>query len=819
MAEFIINPYNISFEAIRTDLEQFVANKPEDEAWHDFYASSVGQTVIEIASALGTFYSYQFIVGRREAYIGTAQNYSSVVGLSQTLGYSAPRGTNVMCKLTILPNTTLGLGKWTVIGTYNEYDVVLMEEVALNTGEEATIQVVIGNFMYEEVQAKTSELTQFTFSNNTVTDTARLLLNGIEVPFSNELKDTTYDYYVGLSNVFGSVDVLYLQQGNYQYKTNDILRLEFIERNSLVAGDISGSNFSLHIGEFKSYEVLNNRIDKASVGMLKVKAPIYHETSMVIRARHDYSKFLLLKDPELLDANDHDIYPGLIEITYLKRDNTFMTDTEKQQWLDEIEEARPSGVAKAIIVEPQKMRKRLYITIKRLNGDVVPSDIMTQVDAILENYKNKFEVTIDLEQLEHEIEEIEGVKIARVTITENIWQPNTFYRPFDIISAPGVSKFAYYMIGTVFKSGENEPIWADNVGGQVRDNELIWEKVDEFQGLALMDWQPNHYYNIYDYVRPTDDINSLFKCVGVLCKSSATEPDWKNAIDDVMLVEDNQLVWEKMEKYSTDVPTWQMNTGYQIGDVIRPIPVTKNVDVYKVSNGEKVYAVSNVTTTYVVSNGNDVGYTKNIGLTNNFVIANTPIYSDLGTTTQTATASGSDWYYTGGSVNVGTTGWVTTYGNQGEYVASATPIYNDPDKSIVIATATENTFYYTGEHQRGEVAYTDVRGNQNDPVEANTTLYSDVNITHEIEVIDKSNYHYTGEVQSVITIDKDRSVEWNLQCIAYRAKSGTEVNWSDNIGEEVIDNNIRWLTTSAPINELTMNWNQSLDIERSITIE
>lgn len=822
MADFIINPFSISFEMIRNSLENYIASKPEEEAWKDFYDSSVGQSIIEIAAALGTFYSYQFIIGRREAYLATAQNYTSLLGLAQTLGYSASRGTNVMVRIAFIPNTTQTLAKWTVIGSYTEYDLVLMEEAVLNAGEQTIVTAVIGNSMYESLRISTSNLTQFVFSNSLVTDTVRLELNGNEVPLSSNLRDAINDYYVGISNVFGSLDVFYLQEGQYQYKTGDTLVLRFIERNSLRSSDLSASNFDIDYGEFSYYEIEQNAIAQDSAESIKIKAPIQHETAMVIRARHDYSKYLLLANPDLLDANDHDIYPGLIETTYIKSDGTYMDEEEKQQWLAEIEEARPSGVARAIITDSERMSKRFYITLKRLSSEVIDNTITANVDTILSEYRNKLGISIDLEQIEHDIEETEGVKIARVTIDEATWAPDTYYKLLDVVNVESMPNNAYYMIGTVYQSGSTEPSWPTNIGEQVIDNGLVWEKVDEFQDLALADWQANHYYEKYDYCRPTADDNSIFKCVDVISRAGATEPNWTEDINDLQQVFDNQLVWEKLETYSDEVNTWRANGSYRIGDVIRPIPVTKNVTVYEVSDGATAYAVSNIATIYTVSNGTETGYTRDIGITGNFVIAGTAIYSDLGLVTYLGDATGADWYYTGSSQRVGSNGFTALTGTTGTYVPVSTQIYSDSAMTISLATAKENEWYFTGGQERGHVGYVLEEGEINESVAENTTIYEDEEHTIVLEDINTADFKYTGETTERIEIDEEQTTQWNLQCVSYRAKSSSsleEVDWSDTTGEIIIDNNIQWFTTTAPINNLTLNWNQYLNIEREIRIE
>ena len=103
MANFIISPYAISFDSIKNNLQDYVTSKPEGEGWKDFYASSAGQTIIEIAAALGAFYAYQFIVGRREAFLSVANNYTSLIGLAENLGYSVSRGQNLKLSLNIVP--------------------------------------------------------------------------------------------------------------------------------------------------------------------------------------------------------------------------------------------------------------------------------------------------------------------------------------------------------------------------------------------------------------------------------------------------------------------------------------------------------------------------------------------------------------------------------------------------------------------------------------------------------------------------------------------------------------------------------------------
>lgn len=570
MANFIISPYAISFDSIRNNLQDYVTSKPEGEGWKDFYASSAGQTIIEIAAALGAFYAYQFIVGRREAFLSVANNYTSLIGLAENLGYSVSRGQNLKLTLNIVPSETITLPKWTIVGSYSEYDVVLTDDVILNEGIATEIPVIIGNLLQESYNITSNKLTQFIFSNANVTDTYRLLLNDKEVPTSTNIKEALNDKYIALSNVFGSVDVFYLNTGNYKYATGDTLYLQFIERNQLDASKYSNSNINIfYANQVNEYTINQDIIEKETAESIKLKAPIYHETSMVIRSRRDYSKYILTKNPSLITANDHDIYPGLIEITYLKNDETFVTEEEKQNWLNEIEEARPNGVAEAIVTDPKRINKTLNIDLWRKSEAIITSDISNEIDNILNAYENIFETSIDLNQIEHDIENIDGVKIARVEVDTTEWAPETMFKPYDIITTSlGDTLYAGEII---HKSGTEEPKWPKEVGETIIDNEIVWKKTNDFKATVINEWTADTKFNKYDYIKVEKEVKkgeetiidvSIFVVDSFIGKSGSEELEW---VEDTIY--DNGLIWSKT-LYTPTAKIWKPDTHFKIGDII-----------------------------------------------------------------------------------------------------------------------------------------------------------------------------------------------------------------------------------------------------------
>ena len=583
---FIINPTQISFDEIRTALETYVASKPADESWQDFYVSGAGQTIIEIAAALGAFYAYHFIAGRRESFLSVAQNYSSLVGIAENLGYSTSRGDNLQMSINIVPNQTVTLSKWTIIGNYTEYDLVLTEDIILNQGIATNVPVIIGNLMEEVINVTTNQLTQFSFSNPNVTDTFRLLLNRQELPTSTNIADALNDRYVTLTNSFGSMDVFYLQQGQYLYKSGDSLSLQFIERNSLDRSSFSNSNLTIdYASQINESTVIENRTNVESIDSIKIKAPIYHETSMVIRARKDYSKYLQLAHPQIIQANDMDIYPGLIAITYIKNDGTNLSEEEKQYWLDQIEESRPSGVAKAIIQDSVIVNKTLNISLWRAADSNISSTVSDTIDEILSSYENVFEVDLDLNQIEHDIEDLDGIKIARVELASSNWKASTTYDLYDQIT---VDDDTFYVSGFIYKTGQSEPTWPSEIGETVVDGDIIWELVDEYQQITIDTWEANTAKERFDYIKVQDDDIRIFMVKDYVNKSGSITPSWGETY-----VYDNKLVWEQVSGVTTEA-TWEANTIYYIGDII-----TTGTYLYKVINYRGVSGTSTPTWTDV----------------------------------------------------------------------------------------------------------------------------------------------------------------------------------------------------------------------------
>lgn len=586
MAEFIISPYAISFNSIKNALQNYIQNKSDvTKTWKDFYTAGAGETILELDAAVAAFYAFHFIIGRRESYLNVAQNYNSVIGAASALGYNASRGHNLYLNLNIVPLKTQTLSKWSVIGSYAEYDIILLQDAILNKGVATNICCAVGNLSVQTLKIPTTNLQQFVFTAPDVTDDCRLILTDKEVPFSTELKDAMADKYIMLTNAFGAVDVFYLNQGNYKYTTADTLNLQYIQRNNIEFKTMSRSNINLDIAEqVEEMTLIEDRVDVEDKEHIRLAAPIYHETNNVVRARKDYVKFLKQNNANIIDANDKDINPGLIALTYLKRQQTengteLLTEEEKQDYVKSIMEICPDGVAKAFIEDPVRIVRELSINLWQKTNENIQATIEEDIDAILAKYRNKLQPVLDLDQIEHDIETLPGIKIARVQLETKEYNCNTKYKLYDMVKIPKVlvgnkyEDWIMYCAAIQSQTGTNEPDWAaapDN-GDQIQDNNFIWEKTNKYANSISAQWRQNGEYDLYS------DVNSSYLVPPHT--TLRTQPVWGNSS-----VVDGNITWNLLKDYPNKLSTRQINTKYEKG---------QNVIIKQGSN-QAIYTVTEV---------------------------------------------------------------------------------------------------------------------------------------------------------------------------------------------------------------------------------
>lgn len=433
----LVNPSNVSFDTIKTDLINYVKSKPNYASWKDFYDSGAGTTLIELLAGFGTYLQFSIQASRRETYLAHAQQRSSVAGISETLGYSISRGTNVHLDLNITPSTTRLVKKMDIIGSYNDMDVVALADYSFTSGVPITgISAVIGNLKTEDLVYSSNDVVITRFISPNVSNDIRLTLEGSEVPHTSNVFDLINDKYVAVSNAVGAVDVMYLNKGGYTqtvggvitnatvtypYKTGDTLQLQYIELSEFVWDS------NVLVSDYGTVDNLGSALSSTYIApelldTARVLAPLRHDTNGVVKGRADFKKLLQIEATalvgDIVNTNSVDTSPAVVNLSYVKSDDTILTSGEKTNLLDILDSYRPFGVAQNTITDPINTAMGLNITITAsasLNSVGQPQ-IDADMASILAPYRYRLAVTVDTDAIEEAVETLSYVKIARVTI-------------------------------------------------------------------------------------------------------------------------------------------------------------------------------------------------------------------------------------------------------------------------------------------------------------------------------------------------------------------------------------------------------------------
>lgn len=500
----IIDPQSVSFSTIKDNLITFVKSKPDYGKWKDFYDSGVGLTLIEMIAGFGTYLQYMTVVNRRETYLFHAENRSSVVAVAETLGYSVFRGKNLHVTLTATPSSTIVIKQFDIIGSYKSYDIIALDDYALNNGVSIDIDVVFGEQKSESITAQSPDLAMFRFESPLVSEDVYLTLDGIEVPISSNLPDLLQDKYVGLTNALGAIDLMYVnnEDSAYPYDNGSVFELKYVELDDMAFNTVDDlDQVSFDYGTVTLATIISNYQIPERKETIRINAPIFHETQMVIRGRNDFKKLLFDAVPNAVDTNAIDISAAVVGLTYVREDLSVLTPAEKEDVLETMDSYRPFGVSMPELSDPTQIDAEVTITITLntpLEG-IGQSQIDSDIETILSVYEKDLEVRLDLNEIEYEVERLSYVKIARVEITDltNDWQADTDYVLGKIVTSTTPDGY-YYECTTAGTSDSSEPTWDDTPGNVTTDGTAEWTCRDPNTTYPTAGW--DEYFDIDNVV-------------------------------------------------------------------------------------------------------------------------------------------------------------------------------------------------------------------------------------------------------------------------------------------------------------------------------
>lgn len=580
MANFIIDPSSISPDEILADLRAWIATKPDSDAWKDFFAGSAGSTTTEMVAGLGGFLSYQAIIARREAFLRYAQNRSSLIGHAQNRGYSIYRGLNERIQITMTPVTTAALKKFDVIGSVKDMDLVLLEDVNLVSGVQLTFMCTIGLSKSESITYIGNSGPAFLrFKQPSVSEDIQVKLNGTIIDHSKRLVDASNGVFVAQSNAVGSVDLFFLNDPKYSVMTNsDVVTLQYVQVSTreFVASDVA-----LDYDGIESAVITQRRILPESNTAISINAPLYAETQYIVRAREDYLKILRLLNPSVIDIAHRDVSPMIVAMYYIKDDLTLFTAEEKQQMIDAMVIHRNMGLEPPVFDEPVRNFITLNCTVKYKNLNP-GMDLAAQ--AVCLAYQKILASKIDFDAIEDLIEDINGVKIARVTIGTTAYTSDKQMREGEYVHTDINSNLIYRVREFAYRSASTEPIWPTTVGERVSDGRIIWEckwferQCDPWNPLLPLipsraTWQPDTQYRVKQIVVPTVLGLHEYVAVDVINYSGSSEPVWTPLAGKTpeeikgSYVYDGEILWQAVPMIGTPA-SWEASKHYKTGDAV-----------------------------------------------------------------------------------------------------------------------------------------------------------------------------------------------------------------------------------------------------------
>lgn len=576
-APYILDITSLSVNQLKADLKIWAKSLPDYNKYKLFYEDEAGEILFTVIAGFAAYCAYNDLVSSKETFLNYCVNRNSAIGITSAYSYNAFRGKNIHVSLRITPNKTLILTKYDQIGVAGGLAISPVANYNIIAGQPITIECVIGDILSLNLLAPNEKLYIFRYAQSKISEDIKLELNGIEVPITTNIKNMLKDYWYVQSNAFGGVDAYYLNQSLinpiYPYTTGDTLTLTYIKHQNLTnfnfPDDIKliadlGAIDDLHIDT----AIINNFITVESIESIKINGPIHNETGDTVKSREDYPKFFKILNSEFTDTSSRDVYlpviylgrvraiPAFLDLSYVKSDDKLLTTLEQNALLTKLiaAGARTHNIPDPEIIKPKKVDLKLNLTLTaKPNQDT--STITDDLISILNYYydernikrfrQRKFNYIFNLNDLEHDIERLSYIKIARAEIFTKPWATSTNFKRGEFILPTVANGYMYEVINDTYQvSG----LYNNNVGLSSTGTQPIWSTTpNQFVYEGVSAWTDNTNYSLGTIVKANSTFTNFLYRVKQAGTSSSIEPSW-NAIPNTLNT-DNNIIWEVISPY------------------------------------------------------------------------------------------------------------------------------------------------------------------------------------------------------------------------------------------------------------------------------
>lgn len=580
-----LNLQSLSLSSVFNSIVTYFRSQENNTKFRDLSIGSEGSFLIRLLSNVFSAISYRVVAQSRENFISTAALPASNIGISQNLGYSPFRGTNLKRRISITPDSDYTFPKLSILGQYNQqYNILVLGQygedgklkegdVTLKEGVTTDILVVVGKVKEETFTCGTSAIKVFSLFTTGISEDYVLYLGSQEVPTTKVMKEMIYDKYLVRTNPYKSVDVMYLntyEDFKYKYGTDSEITIRYVELADIDV--IPFTNDMFPYGKLEDYMTISTYLPFESVESMKVNAPLDHELQNIIRSKPDYANRLAELVPAVIDVSFEALTPTYTLISYLKNDFTLLTDNERETVNGLLAQENFFGTPLPDIAYPRRDVAKLNISLALTNKYRNVADIKIDIDNILSNYYDaSLGMSFNTFDLERKLEDLSYVKYARVSHEVSYRTANTNYQLGYIATYNDNDYIATQILGV---SGSSEPSWniprtpkkEIDTGLETIDGTIIWrtfKKLPNMPELTYSKWSPRYSYGIGEYVYTDQYPNYMFKVVDLIKSSGSSAPDITLAkLGDFVV--DSGIVW--VVKDYVDADAWSSYTNYRLGD-------------------------------------------------------------------------------------------------------------------------------------------------------------------------------------------------------------------------------------------------------------
>lgn len=606
---FLLDRQQTSFVNLFNIAKDFVSSKDPEGKWKDFWAGSVGTTLMQLMAGHSEYNAYNAITARREAYLFEAQQRSSAIAIASTFGYPVFRGQNLHLLITFVPSSTVSVKKFDIVGSMSTLDLVSLEEKVFNYGQKSELLVSVGKLMEESQTVPSSGTHWFRFYSPNVSEDILLKLNGKEVPHSREILSVLDDKFAVISNSVGGIDVLYINRyppANWvpltKYTFFDHIMPDYRWRKDhrYEVGDVV-----IRVSDTAVLPDFYTCMKAGISGSVEPEWPTIQGTT-VDNGENTWSLSGKKSTPRFFKS----ITPGIS-----------VSGDKEPNWPNEVGAVVNEGEISWICTgtynssnysyDTGDILKLMYIESEevafdstKVNFDLGSANVIT-VQGIYQSPEDIPRIR-ETAPLYHETQHIiRGREDYRKLLKEslpNISDTNSFdvspavvsvtyvkdhtqvtWSPNSLINI-GDEVLPRYQNGFIYKATrggytasdkygttlEMEPIWNTKEGSFTEDGQVLWKTLALNTVVTASKWRPKHTYNVGEYCLPTDE--KAFPNVMFRVESINSEPDWPAMIGSKVV--DNEVEWvcsDTIYLKGYEAEYHELDKKYEAGTYVRPV--------------------------------------------------------------------------------------------------------------------------------------------------------------------------------------------------------------------------------------------------------